>query len=149
MTKRTKRPHGLSNVMRDPDAWLGETRGTGGILAHLWRQITLDLAIGGNRFEILLTDFIAQAKRNVPANRVSRHFTRGNLRRELEKPTMTFKVFMKAMRLVKARKMKFSVELTHSNGRVTLHSTEVDLGGAQFTEDMMNDAMNSKEDKDE
>lgn len=147
MTKRNKRPHGLSSTIRDPDAFLGETRGTGGILAKLWRLIVLDEGVGGNKFEILLTDFIASARRTIPANRVSRYLTRGNLRRELEKPTMTFKVFMKALRLLKARKVRFAVEITHSSGRVTLHGVDVDLGGQQFNEEIMTDSRSS--DKDE
>jgi len=148
MNKRTKRPHGLSSIQRDPDSWLAETRGTGGVLARLWRQINLDLGVGGNRFEILLTDFIASAKRNIPASRVSRHFTRGNLRRELEKNTMTFKVFMKALRFLKITKVKFAVELTHSNGKVSVHATEVDLGGQQIQEEMVNDTRGSDKDED-
>jgi len=140
-------------MQRDPEAWISETRGIGGILARLWRQINLDLGIGGNKFEILLTDFIAAAKRGIPAHRVSRHFTRGNLRRELEKNTMTFKVFVKGLRFLKITKLRLVVELTHASGRKTVHQTEVDLGGQHFQDemkaDMMNDEAHGETDKNE
>ena len=109
------------------------------MLASLWRRIQYDLGISGQRFEILLSDFLSRAKKGMPSHRVGRHFTRGNLRRELEKETLTFKVFMKAMRLIRVVHVRLAVELTHSTGRKTLHQTEIDLGSAEFNEALDSD----------
>ena len=103
-------------------------RGIGGVLASLWRNILIEIPIKPMQFEVLLNDFVEHAKRSIPENRVSKHFTRGNLRREFSNPTMTFKVFIKAMRFLKIKHITISVELRHSSGRKTLHQTAVDLG---------------------
>lgn len=103
-------------------------RGIGGVLASLWRNILIEIPIKPMQFEVLLNDFVEQAKRTIPENRVSKHFTRGNLRREFSKSTMTFKVFIKAMRFLKIKHITINVELRHSSGRRTVHQTAVDLG---------------------
>lgn len=144
MNKRNKRQHGFDVRVRDP----AETRGIGGILAGLFRTILHENNVGGNKFEILLSDFINNARRGVMASRVKRHFTRGNLRRELEKGTMTFKVFMKGLRFMKIRFVTISVELTHASGRKSTHSAKVDLGGADIQAELVNDD-SEKDDKDE
>lgn len=133
------RKHGFSAAQRDPEAYITATRGIGGVLASLWRRIQYDLGISGQRFEILLQDFLARAKKGMPTHRVGRHFTRGNLRRELEKETLTFKVFMKAMKLIRIKHVRLAVELTHSTGKITLHQTEIDLGSAEFNEALDNE----------
>lgn len=107
-------------------------RGVGGVLAALWRNILIEVPIKPMQFENLLNQFVEHAKRSIPEHRVSRHFTRGNLRREFSNPTMTFKVFIKAMRFLKIKHITICVELQHSSGRKTIHSTAVDLGDAHL-----------------
>lgn len=123
-----KNRYEIERILTSPDRGITETRGIGGILARLWRQILADINIGPSRFEMLLTDFINSAKRRVPDNRVSKLFTRGNLRRELERPTMTFKVFMKGIKMLKVSKIRIAVELEFGSGKKSLHQTTVDLG---------------------
>ena len=139
----SKRKYEMDKILTSADKGISATRGIGGILARLWRTILDDLQVKPNRFEMLLSDFINSAKRGVPEHRISRHFTRGNLRRELEQPTMTFKVFIKGMKFLKIARIRFAVELEHADGRTTLHQTAVDLGGdsdaaAAIFEDEMN-----------
>jgi hypothetical protein len=139
MTDRNKKLYPIEKILNSPDKGVYSTRGIGGILASLWRQVLLDVNMKPPRFEILLDDFINNAKRGIPEDRVSRHFTRGNLRRELEKETMTFKVFMKGMKFLKIVKINFAVELEHQSGRKTVHSRVVDLGNAQILKEFMSD----------
>ncbi len=141
MRKVNKRSFGIGNLHRDPTEYITKTSGVAGILASLWRRIQFDIGISGTRFEILLTDFINKAKRNSAGEHpVSRHFTRGNLRRELEKDKMTIKVFIKAMRLIRVKKISFIVELTHSDNKVTLHRTDVDLGSPEMKAEFAREA---------
>lgn len=128
----------IDRILTQPDRGITETRGIGGILARLWRTILSDLNMQPGQFELLLSDFITNARRKIPDNRVSKLFTRGNLRREFEKPTMTFKVFMKGMKLLKVRKLRLAVELEFSTKRKTLHQVSVDLGDQQHGEDLFN-----------
>ncbi len=140
MADRNNKRYLIEQVLSDPEGGVNNTRGIGGILASLWRQILRDRAISPNRFEILINDFINNAKRGIPEHRLSRHFTRGNLRRELEKPTMTFKVFMKGMKFLKVSRITFAVELHHASGEKSLHQRVIDLGNPQIVEDFVNDA---------
>lgn len=126
----------IERILTSQDGGIADTRGIGGILARLWRQILRDINVRPSRFEMLLSDFINDAKRKVPDNRVSKLFTRGNLRRELERPTMTFKVFMKGIKMLNVAKIRIAVELEFGSGKKTLHQTVVDLGNKQHDIDI-------------
>lgn len=128
----------MERILAASDKGISETRGIGGILARLWRTILFDRGVKSSLFEMLLTDFINSARKKIPDNRVSKLFTRGNLRRELERPTMTFKVLMKGIKLLKVVKLTVAVELEFANGSKSLHQTSVDLGDNHPTNDIYN-----------
>ncbi len=86
-------------------------RGVGGSLAELFRTIQYDLGIGGPRMEVLISEFIIAEKRKIPDNRVARFLVRGNIRRELDRPSMTFKVFIKMLKIIGVKRMDFGVSL--------------------------------------
>ncbi len=90
-------------------------RGVGGSLAELFRTIQYDLGISGPRMEVLISEFIIAEKRRVPDNRVARFLVRGNIRRELDRPSMTFKVFIKMLKIIGVKIMDFGVELDFGN----------------------------------
>jgi hypothetical protein len=103
-------------------------RGVGGSLAELFRTIQYDLGISGPRMEMLISDFIISEKRNVPDNRAERFLVRGNIRRELERPSMTFKVFIKMLKIIGIRCMDFGVVLDFGhNSPEQTHYTHLDL----------------------
>jgi hypothetical protein len=78
--------------------------------------------------EVLISEFIINEKRNLPDNRVARFLVRGNFRRELERPSMTFKVFVKMLKIIGVKRMDFGVELFFGNETPTqTHSVFVDL----------------------
>ncbi len=132
--------HEIDKILTDREYLISHTRGIGGILARLYRTILRDLNMRPSLFQTLLYTANIQAKEalsssmrnnNISSTRIAKYFTPGNLRRELEQPEMTFKVFMKGLRLLQVKKVKFSVQLTLSNGKETVHATEVDLGEIQ------------------
>lgn len=103
-------------------------RGVGGSLAELFRTIQYDLGISGPRMEVLISEFIINEKRNLPDNRVARFLVRGNIRRELERPSMTFKVFVKMLKIIGVKRLDFGVELDFGHDKPTqTHSVFVDL----------------------
>lgn len=103
-------------------------RGVGGSLAELFRIIQYDLGISGPRMEVLISEFIIAEKRSIPDNRVSRFLVRGNIRRELERPSMTFKVFIKMLKIIGVRQMDFGVGLEFNTSReYQEHSVLIDL----------------------
>jgi hypothetical protein len=103
-------------------------RGVGGSLAELFRTIQYDLGISGPRMEVLISEFIINEKRNLPDNRVARFLVRGNIRRELERSSMTFKVFVKMLKIIGVKRMNFGVEIDFGNSApIQKHSVFVDL----------------------
>jgi len=126
----------MDRVLSDKNKCIHETHGVGGVLAGLWRTILLDHCVTGLQFENLLNDFIASAQRKIPDNRVAKLFTRGNLRRELERTSITFKVFMKGIKLLRVVRMKITVELEFSRGDKTIHHTFVDMNSGDYSTDL-------------
>lgn len=123
-----KYPYLNANALTNPVKVRHTYRGVGGSLAELFRTIQYDLGIGGPRMEVLISEFIINEKRNLPDNRVARFLVRGNIRRELERPSMTFKVFVKMLKIIGVKRMDFGVELDFGPDKPTQkHSVHVDL----------------------
>ena len=114
-------------LFQSPDRKLNETKGTGGILAKLWRSILFEQGIPLRQFEYLCTQFVIHARRGITDTKVANYFNRGNLRRELMKPAMSFKVFMKALRVLQVVKFDLSVKLYFRTGKTSIHNVTVDL----------------------
>jgi hypothetical protein len=127
MADRNKNKYQVEKLLALPDKGISQTRGIGGILARLWRVIWQDLSMSPSRFENLLTDFITSANKKPIDDRITLHLTRGNMRRELEKDAMTFKVFVKAMKFLKVTSVKIIVVLEHTTGRTTSHHLDINL----------------------
>lgn len=108
--------------------WLEGASGVRGILARLWRKILIEKPIGIAVMEKNLTAYVNRSKRSITDHRVSKHLTRGHLRRQLEKGTMTIKVFNKGLQVIGVKRVRYMVELTHADGRTTWHEETVDLG---------------------
>ena len=95
--------------------------GTGGFLAKLWSNILSELGITYNAMELKSAMFMRQAKANSPEADEKGYFNRGNLRREIIKPTMTFKVFIKVLRVISVKKVKLAIDLTNHDNTKTKH----------------------------
>jgi hypothetical protein len=75
-----------------------------------------------------MEDFLADVRNNIPQNIKERSSARGNLRKELMRPVMTWKVFCKGLRFIKIKRFSIIIRLYHSNGIVTDHEKHVQLG---------------------
>ena len=122
----------MTAILKDPDKLMYETKGVGGILAKLWRVVLFDLKVSDTRFEHLCMNYVANARKNLQDSRVANFFNRGNLRRELAKPTMTWKVLIKGLKVLEFGSMELSVKLTHRSGKVSIHSVIVDVANADI-----------------
>lgn len=125
--KTTTRPYG------------GEIRtgSTDSILASLFRTILFDLGITPNRFNSLLERYIITA--NIPKNIKEISSLRGNLKKELLKTTMTWKVFIKGLVFLSVKKIDISIRLHHSNNKITEHYKSVTLSYDDDTEEAENE----------
>lgn len=134
MVDRNQRKYNIEKILVAPDGGVSKTRGIGGILAALWRIMLRDLAISPNRFDNFLSDYIELSNRRLKASRVDKRLTRGNLRRALEKETMTFKVFITAMKVLKLRRFTLIFVLEHTSGLRSTHQLAVELATTRYRE---------------
>lgn len=120
-------PPDMGELINKRDYGIGQTKGIGGVLAELWRKTLRDLNMPYGRFEFLCNQFVQRARLGLTDARVANYFNRGNLRRELAKPTMTMKVFIKALKVIDCTSMTISIELKHRGGDTSIHTHSVDL----------------------
>ena len=118
----------MVEILRAPDRLKNEVRGIGGVLAYLWRSILDDLNIGLIEFDHAVLQYVTKARKQQSTPKIANYFSRSNIFREMSRPSMTFKVFLKGLQLLGVNKMKFTVEFER-RGRVTVHSASVTLQG--------------------
>jgi hypothetical protein len=95
------------------------------ILAALFRTILFDLGITTARFNTLLERYLISS--NMPKNIETVSSLRGNLKKELLKNTMSFKVFIKGLVFLNVKKFELKITLYHGNNQVTIHTKTVSL----------------------
>jgi len=96
------------------------------VLASLYRSILHDLQIKLYRFDQLLVNYVAVMHRSA-TNIKDRTSVKSNLYKELLKSKITFKVFMKGLRVLNIKKFDLVVRLHHANGTITTHEKSVVL----------------------
>ena len=116
------------SFMSKPDKGVSEVRGMGGLLAGLYRITMKQLNMPYGQYENLLKAFVVNARSRTKDNRVQRMFTIGNLRREFERPEMTFKVLLKGLKILRVRHVEFSMKMTFTNGKTMISTTDLDIG---------------------
>lgn len=119
----------MHDILDAKDKHLTKTYGANGVLSRFWRQILLDLNITGSEFTTLLHNHIINPINRVVDNRKAQISYRGNLTKELAKPQMTWKVFMKALRFLNIVNIDITLNAYHYNGSITTHKTNFSLGG--------------------
>lgn len=118
----------MQEVLNASDRLRTEVRGISGVLAYLWRTILLERNVTLQRFDKLCARFMTKARRNLGSSKIANYFNRSNIFREMSRPTMTFKVFVKGMQLLGVEHMKVTVEITTA-GSTSIHSTSLVLSG--------------------
>lgn len=135
--RRTKSRHTpLNQMLLAPDKWMNKAPGPKGILVRLWRRILHNLDVSPSQFNSHMNDFIAEVKRNDPDNPKTASL-RGNLTKEFTKHRMTWPVFLKGLRFLKFRKIRFIVQVHSDNGLVVGHHLDVDLGASANLADFL------------
>jgi hypothetical protein len=109
--------------------------GAGGKLSHFWASILQDRNIGPDEFDQYCLRFVVKAKEHLEIRKVASYFNKGSLRRELTKPTMTFKVLIKGLRVIEVKSFKLIADLRFVTGKTSLHQIEVDLSAESSMDD--------------
>ena len=108
------------------------------ILAGLWRQIKKELSVDDVKIESLVDSYATLIH---PKNHEDRIQFRGNLRSELSKDTMTWKTFMKGIRVLRVVKMEIYFTLHHVT-LVSQHKLTIDLSSQEEEEPKRNQLSN-------
>jgi len=125
-----KKPHSFNSDKAMSTATSGSADFALGVLRE---EIYKELKIDHNRFTEYMDNYLLDRRNGIPQNVKDRASARGNVRKEIIAPNITWKVLCKALRFINVRKFKLSVELTHSNGLVTYHSTAtINLGEPNY-----------------
>lgn len=127
----------IMELLTLPDRGANEPDGPNGILARLFRIILWQLNITPMRFGKYMNDYIHDKRNRIKDTRSAHTSARGNLMKELGKPEMTFKVFMKGLRFIKVVRIEFIIKAHHPNGTTTVHATEVDLSSEEMIASFM------------
>lgn len=132
-------------TLANPSQAITEARGSGGVLVKLWASILQGEKVAEKgRLQSLLQDYVFELKNGAKENRYIKALSIGNLRREFERPTMTIKVLLKGLKVLKIVHVKFSAECTWKSGRKATYSTDVDLGAIHFSEGDDDEIVRSK-----
>lgn len=123
----TRKKNGLTEMLEDPQKQLTKTYGVNGILARLFRTMLRDRKIGGYKFALLMNQFLSDPRNKIPDNKKDQTSNRGNLNKEFQKGEMTWKVFFKALRLMRVVKFEITLHAVYENGDESWHEVPVDI----------------------
>jgi ribosomal protein S15P/S13E len=126
-----RRRNPLAEILEDPNKGVNKTYGEVGSLARLFRTILSDLNIGGYQFTLLMTKFLNDPRNHIPDNKKDQTSNRGNLNKEFQKDTMTWKVFCKALRFLQFTRFRIIIQAERADGATTQHQVEVNLALSQ------------------
>lgn len=101
--------------------------GVDSILASLFQSILVELGVNAAKFNVLMEQFLSDHRNQLPENIRDKSNVRGNLRKELLKPHMTWKVFCKGLRFLNISRFEIAITLHHSTRPPTTHSKIVNL----------------------
>ena len=103
------------------------------ILASIFRNILMDLGITATRFDKLLARYISNSL--IPVNIKESSSRRGNLKKELMKSSMSWKVFIKGLVFLNVKKFEISIRIFHDSDYITDHKRTIVLTNFQDLED--------------
>lgn len=118
-----------SPIFDNQNYGVSNTIGVTGILSRLWRTVLLETEITPGQYDLLLREASTRARQLSNDSRLSKTLSVANLRRELDSPSITWKVFVKGLRILRLTKITLAIKVTHSTGVEKWHSVDVDLGG--------------------
>lgn len=112
---RSRRDKDLATLLKDPKRGVDEVRGTGGVLAFVVRQIWAQSSFDYNHLEKAIDRYIYLVRTNTSLKSVTSYLNRSNLRRELCRPEMTWKSFMRALRIMEVKHITITFKLEFTN----------------------------------
>lgn len=132
----------IKEILDDPMKKIIESEN---LLTRLFRTILFDLNIGGRRFDALVKRYLMDPNSGIKDDKTARNNHRGNLMKELAAADMTWRVFMKALRVVGAVEFEVVVNMRHMvDGKLVLTSHVVKAENAITYDEPKTDLSNAK-----
>lgn len=104
------------------------SRKVGGLLYSLFWDIALKVAGQQPKVIIdLISEYFESPISKVPKDRHSQLSAKNNLLGEITNGAMTLKAFVKALRVLKVKKLRLISEITHSDGETSTHEVTAPL----------------------
>lgn len=123
------RKQAINNILTNKDV-PKPSKKIGGLIFTLFWDVAL-VAMKGQpqAFTNLVAEYFASPRSSVPKDKQSQFSARNNLINELTRGEMTVKVLIKGLRILKIKSFKLTLEVTHNNDRVTVHTVGGPLSG--------------------
>lgn len=107
----------IDDLLRDPAKKVMEATG---VLSRIYRQLLVELDIQPERFHRLMYDWLNDPINGVATDLKRRSSARGNFIKELVRPTMSWKVFLKAVKMLKPNIVEFSFSFKFGHKTYTI-----------------------------
>jgi len=114
----------LGEKLEKPDKGF---RDATGVLGKLFSVICRDLGVTESLMNDRIQQYINNPVNGVPADNKARSSERGNIMKDLAAPDMTWKKFLKFLRIMTPKHVRFEVHLGWRNNLETVHSLRVDM----------------------
>lgn len=107
-----------SEILNEPDRGLSKARSP---LARLFRKVLDEMRITPLQWKAMMANYLENPKNREGDTGSDINSVRGNLNKELKKPWMTMKVFMKAVRFLAPKSARLELHMTWHDNRTTIH----------------------------
>lgn len=114
----------LNRMLDDPRKGIQAARNP---LARLYRKILMELAISNDDFNTKMRQYLDDPRNGIAMNGNVRSSERGNLIKEMSRPVMTWKSFIKCCRFLRPVNCTFSVKFEWQGGMFTNHHLNVKM----------------------
>lgn len=128
----------VKEILNRPDKGV---QGAQNVLTRLWRTILLELNIGNERFNGLMSTYLRDPNNGIKDDPNARANNRGNLVKELGGDRMTFQVFEKGLRVLGVKQFKLIIQIQRKD---TFTEHEIHVVNNIQTEEPPEDLSNAK-----
>lgn len=112
----------LNRVLGSTDKEVQKARG---VLSRVFRKIMADVGVNTETWPRYMKHYLQDPKNRIAQNSKDISSARGNLVKELLRPEMSWKVFMKGLRFLGPKRVKLNIECEWWNGKTTVHEIPV------------------------
>lgn len=104
----------LTDIYNSPDGGVSSAKG---YLAKLFRMLQKSAGVTLDQQNVLMDQWLRDPANGIPDNSSSQSSARGNIRKEIERNHMTWRVFIKLLKWLRPDTIQFTVRLTWKYGK--------------------------------